>query len=104
MSKAMKDLMKQAQKMQAQMQQAQSELGAQDFEGVSGSGLVTVRMNGRLEITGITIKPEAADPKDVEMLEDLIMAAVHNASEKASHAGSERMASLTGGMKIPGLM
>jgi DNA-binding YbaB/EbfC family protein len=104
MSKAMKDLMKQAQRMQAQMQQAQGELAAQEFEGVSGHGLVSVRMNGRMEITGITLKPEAVDPKDVELLEDLIMAAVRNASEKASQAGSERLSGLTGGMKIPGLL
>lgn len=100
----MKDLMKQAQRMQAEMMKAQEELSGQEFEGAAGSGMVTIKMNGQMEVTGIKIKPEAADPKDVELLEDLIMAAIHNAREKASQAGSARLSGLTGGMKIPGLM
>lgn len=104
MSKAMKDLMKQAGRMQAELMKAQGELAAQEFEGAAGGGLVTVKINGQMEITGITIKPEAVDPAEVEMLEDLIMAAIHNAREKASQAGDSRLKGLTGGMKIPGLM
>ena len=100
----MKDLLKQAQRMQTEMMKAQSELSGTEFEGVASGGLVTVKMNGQMEMTGIAIKKEVVDPDDVEMLEDLIMAAVRQAREKASEASNSRLSGLTGGMKIPGLM
>ena len=104
MAKGMKGLMKQAQKMQKEMLKVQEELKEKEFEGTAGGNLVTVKMNGQMEITSISIKPEAVDPDDVEMLEDLIMAAVTNAKEMASQASSSRLSTLTGGMNIPGMM
>jgi DNA-binding YbaB/EbfC family protein len=103
MSKGMKGLLKQAQKMQKEMQKAQEELAGREFEGAAGGGLVTVKLNGQMEVTAIKIKPEAADPDDVEMLEDLIMAAMANARGQATQASSEKFSGLTGGMNIPGL-
>lgn len=87
----MQNLMKQAQKMQAEMQKAQEELEESEIKGTSGGGLVTVTLNGKKEFKGIVIKPEAVDPDDVEMLEDLIMAAVNDASEKADKLYAEKM-------------
>jgi DNA-binding YbaB/EbfC family protein len=104
MAKSMKGLMKQAQKMQKEMMKVQEELSSQEFEGSAGGDMVKVKMNGQMEISGISIKPEAVDPEDVEMLEDLIMAAITNAREKASEASNTRLSGLTGGMKIPGMM
>ena len=103
MSKGMKGLLKQAQKMQKEMLKAKEELSGREFEGTAGGGLVTVKLNGHTEMTAINIKPEAVDPGDVEMLEDLIMAAMANARAQASEASSERFSGLTGGMNIPGL-
>jgi len=104
MAKGMKDLLKQAQKMQRDMMKAQEELAGQEFTGTASGGMVTVKMNGQMEITGISIKKEAVDPNDVEMLEDLILAAIANAKEQAGAASSTKLSGLTGGMKIPGLM
>lgn len=104
MAKGMKGLMKQAQKMQRDMMKMQEELAGQEFEGKASGGMVTVKMNGQMEITGISINPEAVDPDDVEMLEDLIMAAIANAREQAQSASSNKLGGLTGGLNIPGLM
>jgi DNA-binding YbaB/EbfC family protein len=103
MAKGMKGLLKQAQKMQKEMAKAQEELAGKAFEGTAGGGLVTVKLNGHMEVTAISIKPEAVDPDDVEMLEDLIMAALANARTQASEASAERFSGLAGGMNIPGL-
>lgn len=101
--KNMKDLMKQAQKMQADLARQQEELEIQTFEATSGGGMVTVQINGKYEVSSIKIDPQAVDPEDVEMLEDLIVAALQEAHKKASDASGDAMSKLTGGMKIPGL-
>ena len=99
----MKDLMKQAQKMQAEMMKTQTELENQDFEASAGGGVVKVVLNGKYELKSLKIDPAAVDPDDVEMLEDMIVAAIKEAHEKAAAASEESMGKLTGGMKIPGL-
>ena len=75
----MQQLMRQAQKLQQQMTKMQEELDAREFEATSGGGMVTAKVNGKRELLALTIKPEAVDPDDVEMLEDMVMAAVNEA-------------------------
>ncbi|GAB1365427.1 YbaB/EbfC family nucleoid-associated protein [Candidatus Cloacimonadaceae bacterium] len=101
--KNMQQLMKQAQKMQADMMKQQEELENQIYSASSGGGMVKVEMNGKHEIISLKIEPQVVDPDDVEMLEDLILAALQEVSSKVSEASSEAMNKLTGGMKIPGL-
>ena len=101
--KNMKDLMKQAQKMQQEMMKSQEELENKIFESSSGGGMVKIEMNGKFELKSIKLDPEAVDPEDVEMLEDLIIAAIQEAHAKVSETSNEAMGKLTGGMKIPGL-
>jgi len=96
-------LMKQAQEMQAKMARVQEELEAREVEGTSGGGMVTVRMNGKQEVLGIKIKPEAVDPDDVEMLEDLVLAAIREARNHAEELMQTEMAKVTGGMNLPGM-
>ena len=95
-------LMKQAQQMQAKMAKAQEELETMEVEASSGGGAVAVRMNGRQEVLSITIKPEVVDPDDVEMLEDMILAAYREARKKAEAVAQEELAKVTGGLP-PGL-
>ncbi|PWM75252.1 MAG: YbaB/EbfC family nucleoid-associated protein [Bacillota bacterium] len=87
----MQNLMKQAQKMQQEMAKAQEELLEAEVVGSAAGGLVEVRVNGKNEFLGIAIKPEAVDPDDVEMLEDLISAAMNDAKEKADELSKEKM-------------
>ena len=87
----MQNLMKQAQKMQQEMAKAQEELEEAELEGSSGGGMVTVVVNGKKDILGITIKPEVVDPDDVEMLEDLIIAAINDAYEQADELSQEKL-------------
>nr|MDK2851104.1 nucleoid-associated protein EbfC [Candidatus Cloacimonadota bacterium] len=101
--KNMNQLMKQAQKMQAEMMKSQQELENKIFEVSSGGGMVKVGMNGTFEVKSIKIDPEAVNPEDVEMLEDLILAALQEAHKQVAEASSEVMGKVTGGMKIPGL-
>ena len=97
-------LMKQAKDMQDRMARVQEELAEKEVEGVAGGGVVTVKMNGKSEVTGITIKPEACDPEDVEMLEDLVLAAIHEAHKQATDLAQSEMAKVTGGMgNMPGM-
>lgn len=96
-------LMKQAQQMQAKMAQLQEELAKTEFEVSSGGGMVTVRMNGQQEVLAISIEDEVFADGDKEMLEDLIVAALNEARQKAADMAKERMSALTGGMNIPGL-
>jgi len=96
-------LMKQAQEMQAKMSQAQEELAAMEFDVSSGGGMVTVKMNGAQEVLSVSIDDEVFKEGDREMLEDLIVAAIAEARQKALDVAKERMASVTGGMNIPGL-
>ncbi len=99
----MQQLMKQAQKMQKEMQKAQEELAAAQVEGISGGGMVKVTATGNQEITAISISPEIVDPEDVEMLEDLVLAAVKDALEQAQALANEKMGRATGGMNLPGM-
>ena len=101
--KGMKDLMKQAQKMQQDLMKAQEELANKVVEGTSGGGMVIVEMNGKNQVLSLKIDPEVVDPNDVEMLEDLIIAALNEAQEKISKSSESEMGKLTGGMNIPGL-
>jgi DNA-binding YbaB/EbfC family protein len=103
MSKQLKNLMKQAQKMQAQVMKAQEDLQKLEVEGTAGGGMVKVKMTGSNELVSIKINPEVVDPKEVEMLEDLIVAAHANALEKIKSMSESTFGSITGGMNIPGL-
>jgi hypothetical protein len=103
MGKGIGDIMKQVQKMQARMEEIQTELETEHIEGTSGGGMVKAVVNGRQEIVEIKIDKEVVNPDDIEMLEDLIVAAINQAQEKAQELATERMAELTGGMKLPGL-
>lgn len=104
MAKNMGNMMKQAQQLQARMAKMQEDLGSEEVTGSAGGGMVTVTANGRQEIIGIKLDPQAVDPDDVEMLEDLILAAVNQARENAQTLASSKMQGITGGMSIPGLM
>lgn len=97
-------MMKQAQKMQAQIMKIQEEMGERSVEASAGGGMVTVTANGKQEILSIRIEPEVVDPEDVEMLQDLVAAAVNEALKKAQEMMAEEMAKVTGGMQLPGLM
>ena len=97
-------MMKQAQKMQAKMAQMQEELKREQLEASAGGGMVKVSIAGDLEIKSITIDPSAVDPDDVDMLQDMITAAVNEAIRSAQELASNRMNDITGGMNIPGLM
>jgi nucleoid-associated protein EbfC len=102
----MQQLMKQAQQMQQQLQQAQEELAATEITGTAGGGLVTATVLGSGELTALTIDPKAVDPDDVETLQDLVVAAVRDATRQVSEIASEKMGPLAGGlgdMGIPGL-
>lgn len=99
----MNALMRQAQKMQEDIQAKKAELDATEYTGSASGELVTVRMNGKHEVLGVTIKPEAVDPDDVEMLEDLVAAAFNATVKQVDDAENEEMGKLTGGMNIPGM-
>ena len=99
----MQQLMKQAQKMQAEMMKQQEELANTVFSASSGGGMVTVNMNGQYEIVSLKIDPQVVDPEDVEMLEDLVTAAIQEVLTKVSEATNNAMSQLTSGIKIPGL-
>ena len=92
----MQNLMRQAQKMQQEMQKAQAELEELEVEGTSGSGLVKVVMNGKKVVQSVHLDPKIVDPEDTEMLEDLIMAAYHEAAEKADEESSKRLGAYGG--------
>jgi nucleoid-associated protein EbfC len=98
------NIMKQAQKMQKQMMEIQEELANRSVEASVGGGVVVVTANGQQQILSIRIEPEVVDPNDVDMLQDLILAAVNEALRKAQELMTSEMNKLTGGLKIPGLM
>ena len=100
----MQGMLKQVQKMQAEMQKVQSELGNLTVTEDSGGGMVKVVANGRQQVVSIQIEKEVVDPEDVEMLQDLILAAVNDALLKSQEMVSQEMSKLTGGLNIPGLM
>ena len=99
-----RNMMQQAQKLQAQLLKAQEELANLNVEASSGGGAVTVVMNGQLQIQSVKISKEVVNPEDVAMLEDLVLTAVKEAQAKAQEAAAQKMSGLTGGLKIPGLM
>ena len=99
----MGNMMKQVHKMQQDMAKLQAELEERTVESSAGGGAVNIVATGKKELKEIKIKPEAVDPDDVEMLEDLIIAAVNEALRKAEQMVSEEMAKITGGLNIPGL-
>ena len=94
----MNQLMKQAQRMQRQMEEAQAQLEETEMTGTAGGGVVEVTVSGKKEITKIKIDPEAVDPEDVEMLEDLIMAAANEALRKVDEASAASMSKFSGGL------
>lgn len=97
------DLMKQVQQMQSQMEDIQEEANKEIVEVSSGGGMVTLKINGALEVQSIEIDPEVVDPEDVDMLQDLVLAAVNEGIQKAQAMVADRMSALTGGLGIPGL-
>ena len=99
----MNNLLKQAQKMQENMQKMQEELESKELEASVGGGAVTVKVNGKKEVLDVTMKPEVVDPDDIEMLQDLVISAVNEALRKVDDAQSSQMSKMTGGMNIPGL-
>jgi len=96
-----KNLLRQAQQLQARLQQAQAELERMTIEGSAGGGAVKVVMTGKQMVESVVITPEAAE--DVEMLQDLIVAAVNDASKKVQDITTKKLSTLTGGMKLPGM-
>ena len=98
----MQQLARQAQKLQQQMTKLQEEIEAREFEATAGGGMATAKVNGKKELLSIEIKPEAVDPDDVEMLQDLIVAAVNEALRQAGDAMEQGMGKMTGGMGLPG--
>ena len=100
---SMNQMLKQAKKVQEQIVQMQSELELRELEASSGGGVITVRVNGKQELLQIKINPEAVDLDDIEMLEDLVMAAVNEALRQSKDMVSNEMAKITGGLNIPGM-
>ncbi|MCF4113593.1 MULTISPECIES: YbaB/EbfC family nucleoid-associated protein [Dethiosulfovibrio] len=94
----MNNIMKQAQKMQAQMERVQASLADDRVEGNSGGGMVTATANGHGEILSLKITPEVVDPEDIEMLEDLVLAAVNDAARKGQELAKKKMGQITGGL------
>ena len=97
------DMLKQVQKMQEDMANLQAELDEREYTATSGGGMITVTVNGKHEITELKINPEAINPEEPEMLEDLITVAVNEAISTASKTSEEEMGVLTGGLNIPGM-
>lgn len=97
----MQNMMKQMQKMQKKMAEAQEELGQQKIEGTAGGGMVTVIVTGHKEVVDVQIKPEAVDPDDIEMLQDLVLAATNDALKKVEELTNNTMGQFTKGMNLP---
>lgn len=97
------NLMAQVRKMQEEMEKAQEALGTEQVTGSAGGGMVEVDMDGHQNVLAVRLKPEVVDPDDVEMLQDLLLAAINDAAEKAKALAEERMGGITGGLDIPGL-
>ncbi|MEK6195754.1 MAG: YbaB/EbfC family nucleoid-associated protein [Deltaproteobacteria bacterium] len=102
--KGMGKMMKQAQQLQTKMMKMQEELAGRTVEATSGGGMIKVVANGKQQVVSITIEQEVVDPDDVEMLQDLILAAVNDALNRSQEMVSGEMSKLTGGMNIPGMM
>ncbi|MDF0728999.1 YbaB/EbfC family nucleoid-associated protein [Cytobacillus sp. S13-E01] len=99
----MQKMMKQMQKMQKDMAKAQEELSEKTIEGTAGGGMVTVVVNGQKEVIDVKIKEEVVDPEDIEMLQDLVLAATNDALKKMEDLTNETMGQFTKGMNLPGM-
>ncbi|MEG1774748.1 MAG: YbaB/EbfC family nucleoid-associated protein [Oscillospiraceae bacterium] len=98
-----KDIMRQAQKMQEQFAAKQAELDEQVYTATAGGGMVEVVMNGKKELKSLTIKPEIVDPEDIEMMSDIIMAAVNEVIRTAEETSSQELGKITGNINLPGM-
>lgn len=99
----MNAMIRQAQKMQEEMEAVQEEINASEFSAAAGGGAVEVTVNGKREVLTVTIQKEVVDPEDVEMLQDLLIAAVNEALRKVESVTKERMEKITGGLNVPGV-
>ena len=99
-----KNLLKQAQQLQAQLAKAQEELSKAVYEASSGGGAVTVIIDGQQKVQSVKISPEAINPEDVELLEDMVMTAINEAVTRSKEAAAQQLGGLTAGLNIPGLM
>ena len=99
----MNQMLKMAQKMQQDLARTQEEIGEKIVEASAGGGAVTATVNGRKDLLGLKINPEVVSPDDVEMLEDMIVAAINQAMRQAEEMMAEAMAKITGGIKLPGM-
>jgi DNA-binding YbaB/EbfC family protein len=104
MTKGLGNILKQAQEMHAKISQLQEEMAGKSVEATSGGGMVKIVMNGRQEILSIRIDPEVVNREEVEMLQDLIAAAMNEAIRKSQEMVQEEMKKITGGLSIPGLL
>jgi hypothetical protein len=104
MTKGFGDMMRQARVLQEKMAKMQEELGDKVVESSVGGGMVIAKASGRQELLSIELEPEVVDPDDIEMLQDLIVAAVNDALKRAQEMAAEEMSKLTGGIKLPGGM
>ncbi len=103
MAKGLGNIMKQAQQMQAKIARVQQELEDKEVEATAGGGMVTARANGKQQILELTIEKDVVDPEDIEMLQDLVLAAVNEAIKKSQEMIQGEMSKVTGGMNIPGM-
>lgn len=103
MAKGLGNIMKQAQQMQAKIARVQQELEKKEVEASAGGGMVTARANGKQQLLDLKIEKDVVDPEDVEMLQDLVLAAVNEAIKKSQEMIQEEMSKVTGGMNIPGM-
>ncbi len=99
----MQQIMRQAQKMQKKMEEAQAEAAAQVVEASAGGGMVSVKVNGKQELLEVVIEKDVVNPDDVEMLQDLIVAAVNEGMKKAQQLMQDKLQGITGGLNIPGM-
>jgi len=99
----MQSMIKQAQKMQEDMENLQAELDQREYDIAAGGGAVNVKINGKLEVLSIDIKPEVVDPDDIETLSDILVAAVNEAIKKVNTTNSDEMGKITGGLNVPGI-
>jgi DNA-binding YbaB/EbfC family protein len=104
MSKGLGDMMKQAQKLQSKMMELQEEMANKTVEATAGGGMVTVVINGKQELVSLSIDPDVVDRQEIEMLQDLLIAAVNDGIRRSQQIWAEEMKKLTGGMAIPGLI
>ena len=103
MAKGLGNIMKQAQQMQAKIARVQQELETQEVEATAGGGMVTARANGKQQLLDLKIEKDVVDPEDIEMLQDLVLAAANEAIKKSQEMIQEEMSKVTGGMNIPGM-